>query len=471
MNSTFVEGADGKPYVVHHEHVGLGIAVDVEKSDGSRTLLVPVHQGRRHARLPRRSGRPTRTSSARSATTSSRPTTSPASRVTLTNPGTIGTRPVRAPPHAGPGPDRRRRARSTTRPRSRAPTPRRSPTSACRRSSRSRSTYDHRIIQGAESGLFLKRVHELLHRRRRLLRRRLPRRSACPTRPSQWRRDVNPVDREQSMLEKQMQVDSLINMYRVRGHLIADLDPLPAEEPADAPRARPRHLRADHLGPRPRVPHRRRRRAASACRSATSSHVLRDAYCRTIGIEYMHIQEPDEKHWIQEQVEGVPARARPRTSSATSSSRLNAAEALEQFLATKYIGQKRFGIDGAESAIPILDAILAEAADAHIDSAVHRHGPPRPAQRARQHRRQELRAAVQGVRGQHRPRLHPGLGRREVPPRPDRQVRQPRRQRDPGRAGRQPVAPRSASTRVVVGMARAQWTRSSRPATTRCCRS
>ena len=77
-----------------------------------------------------------------------------------------------------------------------------------------------------------------------------------------------------------------------------------------------------------------------------------------------------------------------------------------------------------------------------MDSARARHGPPRPAQRARQHRGQELRAAVQGVRGQRRPRVDAGLGRREVPPRPDRQVRQPAGQHDRGRAGRQPVAPR-----------------------------
>ena len=70
MNAAYVEGADGKPRVVRHEHVGLGLAVDVEKGDGSRTLLVPVHPRRRHPRLPRLLGAPTRSSSARSAPTS-----------------------------------------------------------------------------------------------------------------------------------------------------------------------------------------------------------------------------------------------------------------------------------------------------------------------------------------------------------------------------------------------------------------
>ena len=89
--------------------------------------------------------------------------------------------------------------------------------------------------------------------------------------------------------------------------------------------------------------------------------VLRDAYCRTVGVEYMHIQEPDQKRWIQEHVEGVSTQLGPR-SSAASSAGSNAAEALEQFLDTKYIGQKRFGLEGGEAAIPLLDAVLDDAA-------------------------------------------------------------------------------------------------------------
>ena len=87
-------------------------------------------------------------------------------------------------------------------------------------------------------------------------------------------------------------------------------------------------------------------------------HVLRDAYCRTIGIEYMHIQEPEREALDP----GAGRGRRHRRSTADEQrhilERLNAAEALEKFLATKYLGQKRFGIEGAESAIPILDALL-----------------------------------------------------------------------------------------------------------------
>ena len=101
----------------------------------------------------------------------------------------------------------------------------------------------------------------------------------------------------------------------------------------------------------------------------------------------MHIQEPEEKAWIQEQVEGVDAAAAAEDQRHILG-RLNAAEAFEKFLGTKYLGQKRFGIEGAESAIPLLDAILERAADDGLDGAVHGHGPPRPAQRPGQHRRQ-----------------------------------------------------------------------------------
>ena len=96
-------------------------------------------------------------------------------------------------------------------------------------------------------------------------------------------------------------------------------------------------------------------------------HVLRDAYCRTIGIEYMHIQEPEEKRWIQEQVEGAPTHLTVDDQRHILD-RLNAAEALEKFLATKYVGQKRFGLEGAESLIPLLDAVLEQAADDGLDS-------------------------------------------------------------------------------------------------------
>ena len=279
------------------------------------------------------------------------------------------------------------------------------------------STYDHRIIQGAESGLFLKRVEELLlgvdgfyDEVFRAL--------GVPYEAVQWRRDVNPIDREQAMLEKQMAVANLIRVHRVRGHLIADLDPLRWKEPQMPVELDPatygltiwdldREFLTGGLGGRERMA------------LGDILHVLRDAYCRTIGIEYMHIQDQEEQRWIQDQVEGVSPEL-ALDDQRYILERLNAAEAFEKFLATKYVGQKRFGLEGAESAIPILDAILEARRRRRPRRHRHRHAPPRAAQRAHQHRRQELRPALQGVRGPGRPRLDAGLRRREVPPRPDR---------------------------------------------------
>ena len=101
MNNAFVEGADGKPRLVRHEHVSMALAVDVDKGDGQRTLVAPGHPRRRHARLRRLPARRTRTSSARSRPTSSPSTTSRAPPITLTNPGTIGT--VQTVPRLMPG--------------------------------------------------------------------------------------------------------------------------------------------------------------------------------------------------------------------------------------------------------------------------------------------------------------------------------------------------------------------------------
>ena len=96
--------------------------------------------------------------------------------------------------------------------------------------------------------------------------------------------------------------------------------------------------------------------------------------------------------------------------------KLNVAEAFETFLQTKYVGQKRFSLEGGEALIPLLDVVISEAADAGLDESRGRHGAPRQAQRAGQRHRQVLRADLQGVRGQPRPEVHPGLRRREVPP-------------------------------------------------------
>ena len=136
-----------------------------------------------------------------------------------------------------------------------------------------------------------------------------------PYEPVRWQPDNNAGlgtgEGEHQRLLKQVRVQALINMYRVRGHLIAHLDPLDAEPPHIHPELDPltygltiwdlpRQFVADGLAGR---------------ETATLDeilHVLRDAYCRTLGIEYMHIQDPEQKRWIQQHVEGQPGHAQPR---------------------------------------------------------------------------------------------------------------------------------------------------------------
>ncbi|MDX6354412.1 MAG: multifunctional 2-oxoglutarate metabolism enzyme, partial [Streptomyces sp.] len=97
--------------------------------------------------------------------------------------------------------------------------------------------------------------------------------------------------------------------------------------------------------------------------------VLRDSYCRTVGVEFMHIQDPKQRKWIQDRIERPHAKPE-REEQLRILRRLNAAEAFETFLQTKYVGQKRFSLEGSESVIPLLDAVIDAAAESRLEEAV-----------------------------------------------------------------------------------------------------
>ncbi|MGH6729335.1 MAG: 2-oxoglutarate dehydrogenase E1 component, partial [Sphingomicrobium sp.] len=97
--------------------------------------------------------------------------------------------------------------------------------------------------------------------------------------------------------------------------------------------------------------------------------ILRDSYCRTTGIEYMHIQDPEQRKWIQDRVERPHVKP-PREEQLRILAKLNEAEAFETFLQTKYVGQKRFSLEGGESLIPLLDEVLQASATAQLDEVV-----------------------------------------------------------------------------------------------------
>ncbi|MBI1843215.1 MAG: multifunctional oxoglutarate decarboxylase/oxoglutarate dehydrogenase thiamine pyrophosphate-binding subunit/dihydrolipoyllysine-residue succinyltransferase subunit, partial [Actinobacteria bacterium] len=364
MNAAFTKLDDG-PGVARHDHVGLGIAVDLEKPDGSRALLVPCIKD---ADTLDFQGFHTAYEELIRKVRSNKLSVDDFAGVTvsLTNPGTIGT--VQSVPRLMPGQGLIVGVGSIDYPAEyQAADERVLADLGVSKVVTITSTYDHRIIQGAESGLFLKRVHELLlgadgfYQEVFLS-------LGVPYEAVLWRRDVNPLEGTEALLQKQMQLNALVNMYRVRGHLIADLDPLRWREPHTHPELDPatygftlwdldREFLSQGLAGRDRMP------------LGEVLHLLRDAYCRTVGVEYMHIQEPEQKQWVQERVEGVSVSI-DIEGQRHILAKLNAAEALERFLATKYVGAKRFGIEGAESAVPLLDAVLEAAADAGMQSAV-----------------------------------------------------------------------------------------------------
>jgi len=367
-----VAGPDGEPRLVRNDHLGLGIAIDMEKRDGSRSLLVPCIADA--DTLDFAGFMAVYDELVRKAKTNKLAVDDFAGvTVTLTNPGTIGTE--RSVPRLMPGQGAILGVGSLAYPTSFAGAdPHTIAQLGLSKVITISSTYDHRIIQGAESGMLLKQIHRLLMGEEGFYDE-VFRSIGVPYEAVQWRQDSNPVDHDSSQLVKQMQVSTLINMHRVRGHLIADLDPLAAKPPEMHPELDPatygltiwdldrEFLTGGDVGIYAAVGGTRRLALGEIL------HILRDAYCRSVGIEYMHIQEPEEKRWIQEQVEGAPSKL-PVDDQRHVLDRLNAAEALEKFLATKYLGQKRFGLEGAESLIPILDAVLEEAADQGLDSAV-----------------------------------------------------------------------------------------------------
>jgi 2-oxoglutarate dehydrogenase E1 component len=359
MNAAFVEDADGKgtPGVLRHEHVGLGLAVDVEKGSG-RTLLVPCitdadlrdFQGfvAAYEDLVRKIHN-----------NKIAPDDFAGTTVTLTNPGTIGT--VQSVPRLMPGQGVLVGVGALGVPSGfEATDPRMLAELGVGKTVTVTSTYDHRIIQGAESGLFLAHVSECLMGEHGFyddvfgsL--------GIPYEPVTWQRDTSSADDDggHERLIKQNHVQTLINMYRVRGHLIAHLDPLDADPVDLHPELDPLHYGLTIWDlPRTFVADGLAGKQLATLDEMLS--VLRDAYCRTLGVEYMHIQDPGQKRWIQQHVEGVSSVTVPDEQRHILD-RLNAAEVFERFLHTRYVGQKRFGLEGAESAIVILDALLNEA--------------------------------------------------------------------------------------------------------------
>ena len=357
MNSFFTH-LEEKPAVGHPDHINLGIAIDLPKSDGTRQLLVPSIKGCEEMDFAQ-------FWDAYEAVVKKARTGALAvedfagTTVSLTNPGTIGT--VHSVPRLMQGqglilgvgamdyPAEYQGASEETLSRL-----------AISKTVTLTSTYDHRIIQGAQSGDFLRRIHEILLGEENFydeifaaLR--------IPYAPIRWNTDTERTKDDD--IHKTARVQELIHAYRSRGHLMADTDPLEFHM-----RSHPdldvvthgltlwdldREVATGGFGTKPFM------------KLRDILGILRDSYCRAIGIEYMHLSDPTERKWMQSKIEvGSPRIAREEQLRILR--KLNSAEAFETFLQTKFVGQKRFSLEGGESVIPILDAILSSAAEAKL---------------------------------------------------------------------------------------------------------
>ena len=357
--NVYYDIVDEKPVVIQPANINFGLAIDIPKPDGSRALLVPnIKRAQRlnfaeylaaYEDLVSRARQNTLTAADFQGTT-----------ISLTNPGGIGT--VHSVPRLTKGQGCIVGAGALEYPAefqgmSEAQLAKLGVSKIITLT----STYDHRVIQGAGSGEFLKIVHGLLLGEDGFydqifadLR--------IPYEPVRW---VEDFDRDGiDDRDKSTRIQELINAYRVRGHLMADTDPLEYVQ-----RTHPdldvlnhglslwdldRSFRTAGFGGKQKAPFREILRT------------LRDSYCRTVGIEYMHIQDPAQRKWFQDKLEKPYAKP-TREEQLRILSKLNEAEAFETFLQTKFVGQKRFSLEGGESAIAAMDEILQSAANAGID--------------------------------------------------------------------------------------------------------
>ncbi|PSQ99751.1 MAG: multifunctional oxoglutarate decarboxylase/oxoglutarate dehydrogenase thiamine pyrophosphate-binding subunit/dihydrolipoyllysine-residue succinyltransferase subunit, partial [Bacteroidetes bacterium QS_9_68_14] len=369
MNATFRhDEGSGEPQKVVPEHVNLGVAISVERR-GGKSLLVPNIKAAEEANFAQFLGLfndlVKRTQSGDIEMSDFEGTTA-----SITNPGMIGTR--QSVPRLMPGQGVIVGVGSIGYPSEyRAFDPERISRMGVSQVMNITSTYDHRVIQGAVSGGFLAHIEALLLGEHGFYQD-LFADLSVPYQPFSSATDSTPglggaisqngeADAE-TMTRKQAAVLQLIRSYRVRGHLQADVNPL-GYDWTDHPELDPAHYGltiwdldrefiTGGLGGEDKLP----------LREILS--ILRDTYTRKAGFETMHISNPEEKRWLQERIE--PTRAAEDLSEEERRrimKRLNSAEAFERFLHTKYIGHKRFSLEGSESMIPIIDTLISDAAD------------------------------------------------------------------------------------------------------------
>ena len=371
LNNAFTD-IDGESYRRVREQVNLGVAVDVAGKDGSRSLTVPnlknVNSLDFDAFLAAYDDIVQRARNGKLTLADFEGTT-----VSLTNPGTVGT--IGSIPRLMPGQgaiiatgaiDYPAEYLGVTEEMRAMLGLSKVMTVTC--------TYDHRVIQGAESGAFLGALQSLLQGEEQFYDQ-IFSDLEIPYHPVVWEkaREVPApglVSGGMQELSRQAAVLQLINAYRVRGHLIADLDPLGSK--------RTYHPELDPASYGLTIWDRDRQFITGTLMNGQATATLREilerlrqTYCGRIGCEYMNIQHPEQKEWLQQRMEPA-ANNWPldNDSKLRTLNRLIEAEEFEHFLHARFVGHKRFSLEGAESAMPILDELLERAANTNVHEVV-----------------------------------------------------------------------------------------------------
>jgi 2-oxoglutarate dehydrogenase E1 component len=348
MTAYFLE-ADGAAHRVDPGGVHLGLAVDVERPDGGRFLVVPViRSAEAMAFAAFRARYEELVEKARANRLA--PDDMAGATITLTNPGTLGTTASVARLMPGQGAI--------------------VATGAIRDVGAARvmtisSTYDHRVIQGAESGAFLGRIDELLQGADGFY-------QSLGLQPTEGAPPTTAVAATAASTDDLRAVAAamaLVRAYRSFGHLAARLDPL-GSEPVGDPALNP-----EPLGLTPeamaRVPADLLRIDVPGATLAEALPFLRATYCGSIAYEVEHIASHDERVWLRKAIESGAHRAALSTAERRALlERLTAVEGLEHFLHKAYLGQKRFSIEGLDTMVPMLDQLLAGAGASGAEDVV-----------------------------------------------------------------------------------------------------
>ncbi|MEM7203620.1 MAG: multifunctional oxoglutarate decarboxylase/oxoglutarate dehydrogenase thiamine pyrophosphate-binding subunit/dihydrolipoyllysine-residue succinyltransferase subunit [Planctomycetota bacterium] len=234
------------------------------------------------------------------------------------------------------------------------------------------STYDHRVIQGAESGELLARIHTLLTGEHGFYDQ-IFAGLKIPHQPLRFLRDRrappgSPM-REAENMERAAKALQWIRAYRVRGYLLADIDPLHYDAPIFPELEMSTYgltiwdLDRDFFtGGATGKP---------IAKLREIRETLEETYCGHIGVEYMHIADPEQKEWLRQRMEGNRNQEElPKERMLRVLDKLVEAEAFERFLHTRFVGHKRFSIEGGETLIPALNALLIRASEVGVERVV-----------------------------------------------------------------------------------------------------